>query len=111
MPSCGLYHWRNELYHKMGVEMTTNFFEIFNNILNGARNVQIRAYVQMIFYQVNDYLVLRRNLSTVEISKESISNAYLDQTCGVWYEGKQPCRAGVELLRWCGRNENRIVQH
>lgn len=40
--------------------MTTNFSEVFNSVLKGARNVPITAYVQMTFYRVNDYFVLRR---------------------------------------------------
>lgn len=48
--------------------MTTNFSEVFNSVLKGARNLPITACVQMTFYRVNDYFVLRRRAAAAALS-------------------------------------------
>ncbi|RVW71392.1 Serine/threonine-protein phosphatase 7 long form-like [Vitis vinifera] len=40
--------------------MTTNTSEVFNGVLQGARNLPITALVQLTFYRVNSYLTVRR---------------------------------------------------
>lgn len=46
---------------------TTNFAEVFNGVLIGARNIHIAAYVQMTFCKVNKYFVFRRKVATGRI--------------------------------------------
>lgn len=47
---------------------TTTFFDIFNNTLEGVRNLPIAACMQTTFYQVNDYFVLRRKAAAARLS-------------------------------------------
>lgn len=49
--------------------MTTNLFEVFNNVLKGAQNVPITAYVWMTFYHIIDYFVLKCKAVAVRLSE------------------------------------------
>ena len=40
--------------------MTTNMSKVFNSVLKRARNLPIIAFIQLIFYQVNSYFVVKR---------------------------------------------------
>lgn len=47
--------------------MTTNFYEVFNSVLKGTRNLPIIACVQTTFYRVNDYFMLRRKATDARL--------------------------------------------
>ena len=40
--------------------MTTNMYEVFNNVLKGAQNLPITTLVQLTFFRLNSYFVARR---------------------------------------------------
>ena len=40
--------------------MITNMSELFNGVLKGARKLPIIALVQLTFYRVNNYFIVRR---------------------------------------------------
>lgn len=54
---------------KRFVLMTTNFSKVFNSVLKGARKLLIMACVQMDFYRVNDYFILRRRATVARLSE------------------------------------------
>ena len=43
--------------------MTTNMLEIFNSVLKGARSLPLTALVQLIFFRLNSYFVVKREQS------------------------------------------------
>lgn len=51
--------------------MTTNFSEAFNSDLKGSQNVLIIAYVEMTFYRVNNYFILRRKSTFMRLSEDA----------------------------------------
>lgn len=51
--------------------MTTNFSDVFNSVLKGVRNILITVCIQMTFYWVNDYFVLRSRAAAPSICQAS----------------------------------------
>lgn len=47
--------------------MMTNFSKVFNSILKGVQNLSITTCVQMIFYHLNNYFVLRPKGTTARL--------------------------------------------
>lgn len=69
---CAIPLVRKALSHNGGRRfglMMTNFSEVFNSVLKGVRNVPITACVQMTFYRVNNYFVLRRKAAAARIAE------------------------------------------
>ena len=44
---------------KYGI-MTTNMSEVFNSVIKGARSLPVIALVQLTFFRLNSYFVVRR---------------------------------------------------
>ena len=40
--------------------MITNMYEVFNSVLKGARSLPVTALVQLTFFRLNSYFVIRR---------------------------------------------------
>ena len=52
--------------------MTTNLFEVFNNVLKGARNLSITACVQLTFYRFVNFFSTRRGFAQEALTKEDL---------------------------------------
>nr|CAN80015.1 hypothetical protein VITISV_030080 [Vitis vinifera] len=58
--------------------MTTNMSEVFNNVLKGARSFPITAFVQLTFYRVNSYFVVRREHGASRLASGEEYTSYVD---------------------------------
>ena len=52
--------------------MTTNLFEVFNNVLKGARNLSITACVQLTFYESINFFSIRLCFAQKALEKEDL---------------------------------------
>ena len=50
--------------------MATNISEIFNNVLKGARSLPFTALVQLIFFHLNSYFVVRREQDAKRLASD-----------------------------------------
>ena len=58
--------------------MTTNIFEVFNNVLKGARNLPITTLVQLTFFLLNSYSVTRKEPSANRLASNEQYTPYVD---------------------------------
>ena len=58
--------------------MTTNMSKVFNSVLKGARNLPITALVQLTFYQVNNYFIVRREHGVSRLASGEKFTQYID---------------------------------
>ncbi|KAL6328847.1 hypothetical protein AAG906_003864 [Vitis piasezkii] len=58
--------------------MTTNMSEVFNSVLKGARSFPITAFVQLTFYRVNSYFVVRREHGASRLASGKQYTPYVD---------------------------------
>ncbi|XP_034689192.1 uncharacterized protein LOC117917075 [Vitis riparia] len=58
--------------------MTTNMSEMFNSVLKGARSFPITAFVQLTFYRVNSYFVVRREHGVSRLASGEQYTPYVD---------------------------------
>ncbi|RVW49051.1 Serine/threonine-protein phosphatase 7 long form-like [Vitis vinifera] len=62
---------------RLGI-MTTNMSEVFNGVLKGARNLPITALVQLTFYWVNSYFIVRREHGTSRLASGEEFTPHID---------------------------------
>lgn len=82
---------------KRYVVMTTNFSEVFKNVLKSARNVPITDCVQKNFYRVNTYFVLDKRQSLGGFVKV---NHILHRCQTSFQHGKQANSTGVRVFNF-----------
>ncbi|KAL6313700.1 hypothetical protein AAG906_010118 [Vitis piasezkii] len=58
--------------------MTTNMSEVFNSVLKGARSLPITALVQLTFFQLNSYFVVRREQGANRLASNEEYTPYVD---------------------------------
>ena len=58
--------------------MTTNMFEVFNNVLKGACNLPITTLVQLTFFHLNSYFVVRREQGVNRLASDEKYTPYVD---------------------------------
>ncbi|RVW53212.1 Serine/threonine-protein phosphatase 7 long form-like [Vitis vinifera] len=58
--------------------MTTNMSEVFNSVLKGARSFPITAFVQLTFYRLNSYFVVRREHDASRLASSEQYTPYVD---------------------------------
>ncbi|RVW99396.1 Serine/threonine-protein phosphatase 7 long form-like [Vitis vinifera] len=58
--------------------MTTNMSEVFNSVLKGARSFPITTFVQLTFYRVNSYFVVRREHGASRLASGEQYTPYVD---------------------------------
>ena len=58
--------------------MTTNIYEVFNSVLKGARSLLITTLVQLTFFRLNSYFVVRRELGTNRLAYAKQFTPYVD---------------------------------
>ncbi|RVX03559.1 Serine/threonine-protein phosphatase 7 long form-like [Vitis vinifera] len=58
--------------------MTTNMLEIFNSVLKGARSLPITALVQLTFFRLNSYFVVRREQGANRLASNEEYTPYVD---------------------------------
>ena len=58
--------------------MTINMFKVFNNVLKGARNLPITAFVQLTFFRLNSYFVARREQGANKLASDEQYTPYVD---------------------------------
>ena len=58
--------------------MTTNMFEVFNSVLKGACNLPITALVQLTFFRLNSYFVIRNEPSANRLASNELYTPYVD---------------------------------
>ena len=58
--------------------MTTNIWEVFNNVLKGARSLAVIALVQFTFFRLNSYFVARKELAANRLSSDEQFTPYVD---------------------------------
>ena len=57
--------------------MTTNIYEVFNNVLKGARSLPVTALVQLTLFRLNSYFVARRELGANRLTYVEQFNPYV----------------------------------
>ena len=58
--------------------MTPNMSEVFNSVFKGAHSLPVSALVQLIFFQLNSYFVVRREQgANILVSNEQYT-PYID---------------------------------
>ena len=58
--------------------MTTNIYEVFNSVLKGARSLLVTALVQLTFFRLNSYFVVRRELGANRLAFAEQFTPYVD---------------------------------
>ena len=58
--------------------MTTNMLEVFNSVLKGARSLPVTALVQLTFFRLNSYFVVRRKQSANRLASNDEYTPYVD---------------------------------
>ena len=58
--------------------MTTNMSEVFNSVLKGARNLPITALVQLTFFRLNGYFIVRREQGANRLASDEQYTPYVD---------------------------------
>ena len=58
--------------------MTTNMSEMFNSVLKGARSLPITALVQLTFFLLNSYFVVRSDQGANRLASNEKYNPYVD---------------------------------
>ena len=58
--------------------MTTNMSEVFNSVLKGARSLPITALVQLTFFQLNGYFVVRMEQGANRLASDEQYTTYVD---------------------------------
>ncbi|RVW75039.1 Serine/threonine-protein phosphatase 7 long form-like [Vitis vinifera] len=58
--------------------MTTNMSEVFNSVLKGARSLPITALVQLTFFRLNSYFVVRREQGANRLASNEEYTPYVD---------------------------------
>ncbi|RVX13203.1 hypothetical protein CK203_017957 [Vitis vinifera] len=62
---------------RLGI-MTTNMSEVFNGVFKGARNLPITALVQLTFYRVNSYFIVRQEHGTSRLASGEEFTPHID---------------------------------
>ena len=57
---------------------TTNISKVFNSVLKGARSLSITALVQLTFFRLNSYFVVRRELGANRLASAEHFTLYVD---------------------------------
>ena len=57
--------------------MTTNMLEAFNSVLKGARSLLVTALVQLTFFQVNGFFVVRREQGANQLASGGEYTTYV----------------------------------
>ena len=58
--------------------MTTNMSEVFNGVLKGAHNLPITDLVQLTFYRVNNYFIVKREHGEIRLASGEEFTPYMD---------------------------------
>ena len=58
--------------------MTTNILEVFNNILKGSYSLPVTALVQLTFYRLNSYFVVKRKVGANRLASVKQFTPYVD---------------------------------
>ena len=58
--------------------MTTNMSEVFNSVLKGPRSLPVTALVQLTFFQLNSYFVVRREQGANRLTSSEEYTPYVD---------------------------------
>ncbi|XP_010660151.1 uncharacterized protein LOC104881478 [Vitis vinifera] len=58
--------------------MTTNMSEVFNSVLKGARSLPVTALVQLTFFRLNSYFVVRREQGANRLASSEEYTPYVD---------------------------------
>ena len=58
--------------------MTTNMSEVFYSVLKGARSLPITALVQLTFFRLNSYFVVRREQCANRLASNEEYTPYVD---------------------------------
>ena len=58
--------------------MTTNMSELFNSVLKGARSLPFTTLVQLTFFRLNSYFVVRREQGANRLTSDEQLTPYVD---------------------------------
>ena len=58
--------------------MTTNISKVFNSVLKGARSLPVTTLVQLTFFRLNSYFVVRRELGANRLASVEHFTPYVD---------------------------------
>ena len=58
--------------------MTTNMSEVFNSVLKGARSLPVTTLVQLIFFRLNSYFVVRKEQGANQLASNEGYTPYVD---------------------------------
>ena len=58
--------------------MTTNMSEVFNSVLKGARSLPVTALVQLTFFRLNSYFVVRSEQGVNRLASNEEYTPYVD---------------------------------
>ena len=58
--------------------MTNNVSEVFNSVLKGAHSLPFIALIQLTFFRLNSYFVVRRELSANRLASDEQFTPYVD---------------------------------
>ena len=58
--------------------MTINMSKVFNSVLKGARSLPITALVQLIFFWLNSYFIVRMEQSANQLASNEEYTSYVD---------------------------------
>ena len=58
--------------------MTINMSKVFNSVLKGARSLPITALVQLTFFRLNSYFVVRREQGANRLASNEEYTPYVD---------------------------------
>ena len=58
--------------------MTTNMSKVFNSVLKGARSLPITTLVQLTFFWLNSYFIVRMEQSTNQLASNEEYTSYVD---------------------------------
>ena len=58
--------------------MTRNIYEVFNSVLKGAKSLPITALIQLNFFRLNSYFVVRREQGYDILASDEQYTLYID---------------------------------
>ena len=58
--------------------MTTNMSEVFNRVLKGAHNLPFTELVQLTFFRLNSYFIVRREQGANKLASNEQFTPYVD---------------------------------
>ena len=58
--------------------MATNISEVFNSVLKRARSLPVTTLVQLTFFRIKSYFVVRRELGATRLTSDEPFTPYVD---------------------------------